>query len=69
MALVASPQKGVSIEIVLDDVAGQIIGNCSIPDTGGFQSWETASCAITKTTGIHNVILRFRIFGRRPATY
>lgn len=59
MALVASPQKGVSIEIVLDDVAGQIIGNCSIPDTGGFQSWETASCAITKTTGIHNVILRF----------
>ncbi len=58
-ALVASPQDGAIIEIVLDDVAGQIIGNCSIPVTGGFGSWETASCTITKTTGIHNVILRF----------
>lgn len=58
-AKVASKAKGGSIEIVLDNVAGESVGSCAIPDTGGWDSWLTVSCAINKVTGIHNVFLRF----------
>jgi hypothetical protein len=56
---VASTIKGSSIEIVLDNVAGEAVGNCIIPDTKGGDSWITASSTITKITGVHDVILRF----------
>lgn len=54
-----STVKGSSIEIVLDNVAGEAVGNCVIPNTKGEDSWVTASSAITKITGVHDVILRF----------
>lgn len=58
-AKVASNLKGSSIEIVLDNVAGESVGNCNVPFTGGAESWVSASCTITKITGVHDVILRF----------
>jgi hypothetical protein len=59
VATVASTRKGSSIEVVLDNVAGEAVGNCSVPTTGGVEAWAPASCPITKTTGVHDVILRF----------
>jgi len=59
LANVASLRKGSSIEIVLDNVAGEAVGNCSVPTTGGAEVWTPASCPITKVTGVHDVILRF----------
>lgn len=56
---VASPQNGATIEIMLDNVAGEVIGNCTIPNTGSYTNWETASCQLEKTTGVHDLILRF----------
>jgi len=55
----ASPFSDSSIEIVLDNVAGELIGTCRIDNTGDFQKWSVMSCPITKTTGVHDVILRF----------
>ncbi|MCB2408921.1 carbohydrate-binding protein [Hymenobacter lucidus] len=59
VAQVASIRKGSTIEIVLDNVAGEAVGNCSIPTTAGAEVWTTASCRLTKITGVHDVILRF----------
>lgn len=59
LAKVASTLKGSSIEIVLDNVAGEAVGNCLIPNTKGDDSWVTVSSTITKITGTHDVILRF----------
>lgn len=59
LANVASLRKGSSIEIVLDNVAGEAVGNCAVPTTGGAEVWAPASCPITKVTGVHDVILRF----------
>ena len=58
-ANVASDLKGSSIEVVLDNVAGEPVGACLVPNTGGADLWLTASCALTKITGIHDLILRF----------
>jgi Predicted bile acid beta-glucosidase len=58
-AKVASPLSGTAIEIVLDDVAGELIGTCPVNKTGDFQTWSTMSCPISKTKGVHDVILRF----------
>lgn len=59
LAQVASVRKGSSIEIVLDNVAGEAVGNCAVPTTGGPEAWAATSCSITKVTGVHDVILRF----------
>lgn len=59
LATVASVRKGSSIEVVLDNVAGEAIGNCTVPTTGGAEMWAPTSCSITKVTGVHDVILRF----------
>lgn len=55
----ASALDGVIIEIVLDDPAGEVIGNCSIKNTGTFDNYATNRCEIAPVKGIHNLILRF----------
>ncbi len=59
IANISSTVEGSRIEIVLDSVGGEVIGSCSIPNTGGDQIWKMVSCPIAKTTGKHNVILKF----------
>lgn len=59
IANVASTSNGSSIEILLDNVAGETIGNCVIDNTGSLSAWKKMSCTIMKTTGVHDVILRF----------
>ena len=58
-AKIASVLKGSTIEIVLDNVAGEVVGSCITPNTGGMDSWQTVSCSISKITGIHDIVLRF----------
>lgn len=50
--------EGATIDIVLDSVSGESIGACEISVTEG-TTWEEVSCLVKKTTGIHDVILRF----------
>lgn len=59
IAKVASTVDGARIEVVLDSVSGDIVGTCPVPNTGGDQTWRLVTCPITKTTGTHNVILKF----------
>lgn len=56
---VASSEGGSTIEIMLDNVAGYVIGNCTVSDTGSFEDWKTISCSVDKVTGVHDLILRF----------
>ncbi|MDF2935361.1 MAG: carbohydrate-binding protein [Paenibacillaceae bacterium] len=59
IAKAASSVEGSRMEIVLDSVGGQIIGECAVPHTGGAEQWKTVTCPIARTTGTHHVILKF----------
>jgi arabinoxylan arabinofuranohydrolase len=56
-ARVASAGNGGDIQVLLDSPTGTKIGDCSVPLTGDWQTWTTVSCAITATTGSHNIYL------------
>jgi len=56
---VASDTDGGTIEIVLDDVNNSPIGSLNVGNTGGWQSWQTASTQIDTVTGLHDLFLRF----------
>jgi uncharacterized protein (TIGR03790 family) len=58
-ARVASAGAGGTIQIHLDSAAGQLIGTCAVPVTGGWQNWVTQTCALTGANGIHDVYLVF----------
>ena len=47
-------------QIRIDSPSGQVIGTCSAPPTGGWQTWTTVSCPlISGLSGVHNVYLTF----------
>ncbi|MBN1182170.1 MAG: glycoside hydrolase family 3 C-terminal domain-containing protein [Bacteroidales bacterium] len=56
---VASNSSGGNIEVVLDNSSGQSLGTFAVPETGGWQNWTTLAVDIPKTTGVHNVYLKF----------
>jgi hypothetical protein len=56
-ARVASAGSGGNIEIRLDSATGTLIGTCSVPVTGNWQTWTTQTCSITATSGTHNIYL------------
>jgi arabinoxylan arabinofuranohydrolase len=58
-ASVASEQSDSAIEIRLNDVAGQLVGTCSVPATGGWQTWSTTSCAVDGAEGVHDLFFVF----------
>ncbi|MNO28881.1 Arabinoxylan arabinofuranohydrolase precursor [compost metagenome] len=57
-AKVSGVARHSKIEIVLDSVGGEVIGTCPVPQTGD-GIWQYVSCPIARTTGTHNVILKF----------
>ena len=57
---VASATQGGTIELHLDSVDGPVIGECPISPTGGWQTWQQASCSISGTEGVHDLYLVFR---------
>jgi len=56
---------GGTIEVRLDSPEGRLIGTCEVGRTGGWQDWQTVSCPVEKTTGIHAVYLVFKGRGGR----
>jgi beta-glucanase (GH16 family) len=58
-ARVASANSGGSIEIHLDSLTGTLVGTCVVSGTGGWQTWVTKSCSISKVSGSHSVYLKF----------
>ncbi len=56
---VASNTSGGNLEVRLDSLTAKPLVVASVKGTGGWQAWVTVSSVIPKTTGIHNVYLRF----------
>jgi hypothetical protein len=58
-ARVASATSGGRIEVRLDNVNGPLAGTCTVPGTGGWQTWTTVSCPVNRPAGTHDLYLRF----------
>ncbi len=58
-ARVASAGSGGAIQVRLDSATGTLIGSCTVPVTGGWQTWTTTTCSLKGASGIHNVYLVF----------
>lgn len=60
-ASVASPNSGGTIEIRLGDAKGTVIGQVSVPNTGGWQNWTTVSCKLNSTVnGTQKITLVYK---------
>lgn len=58
-ARVADFSDHADLKIILDSINGPVIGTLHIVSTGKQQDWETQSCPITPTSGMHDVFLKF----------
>ncbi|MFC7483994.1 family 43 glycosylhydrolase [Luedemannella flava] len=58
-ARVASAASGGRIELRLDSTSGTVVGTCTVPGTGGWQTWTNAGCSVSGATGTHDLYLRF----------
>lgn len=56
----ASETTGGIIEIRLDTPDGELLGTCSVPNTGGWQSWRSFTAKIKPVSGIKTLCLVFR---------
>ena len=56
-ARVASLADGGDVEMRLDGPEGELIGAVHVPHTGGWQLWETVSCAVSPCNGVHALYL------------
>ncbi|MCM0638987.1 family 43 glycosylhydrolase [Cellulomonas wangsupingiae] len=56
---VASAGSGGRIEVRLDSASGPVVGTCTVPVTGGWQTWATVSCPVSGATGTRDLVLRF----------
>jgi len=59
-ARVASAGSGGTIELRLDSNTGKLIGTCTVPVTGGWQTWITKSCSVSGATGTHDLYMMFK---------
>ena len=58
-ARVASAGSGGNIEVHLDSPSGTLLGTCTVPVTGDWQTWATETCSLSGASGTHNVYLVF----------
>lgn len=58
-ARVASATTGGSIELRLGSTTGTLIGTCSVPSTGGTQTWSNTTCNVSGATGVKDLYLKF----------
>jgi len=56
----ASATQGGTIEIHLGAPDGQLLGTCTVPNTGGWQAWSSFKAKIEPTSGIKTLSLTFR---------
>ena len=57
---VAASSGGNQIEVRTDAPDGTLIATLDVPETGGWQNWETIHADLTKTTGKHDLYLVFK---------
>lgn len=57
---VASATKGGIIELRLDSPQGKLLGECTVPGTGGWQAWKTVKVDIVPTSGRKTLCLLFK---------
>jgi len=55
----ASGGAGGAVEFHLDSATGPLIATVTLPVTGGWQSWQTVSGAVSGATGIHDLYIVF----------
>nr|WP_169732007.1 family 43 glycosylhydrolase [Glycomyces arizonensis] len=55
----ASDGAGGTIELRLDGPSGALVGTCDVPNTGGWQTWQTVSCPVSGAAGEHDLYLKF----------
>ncbi|MFD0661950.1 family 43 glycosylhydrolase [Thermocatellispora tengchongensis] len=58
-ARVASATGGGRIELRLGGVNGTLVGTCTVPGTGGWQTWTTVTCPVTGATGTHDLYFKY----------
>ena len=57
----ASATRGGIIEIRLNAPDGELIGLCSVPNTGGWQTWSSFDAKIKAVSGIQTICLVFKV--------
>ncbi|MEQ4724861.1 family 43 glycosylhydrolase [Nonomuraea sp. B19D2] len=58
-ARVASATSGGRIELRLDGANGTLAGTCTVPVTGGWQTWTTVTCPVNGTTGTRDLYFKY----------
>ncbi|AEV83903.1 glycoside hydrolase [Actinoplanes sp. SE50] len=58
-ARVASATSGGRLELRLGSATGAVVGTCTVPGTGGWQTWTTVTCPVSGATGTPDLYLRF----------
>jgi arabinoxylan arabinofuranohydrolase len=51
--------RGGKIELRLGSETGKVVGTCTVPSTGGWQTWRTIECPVSGATGTSDLFLRF----------
>ena len=57
---VASASQGGLIEVRLDSPQGSLLAECTVPSTGGWQSWRSIKTTILPTSGRKTICLIFK---------
>jgi O-glycosyl hydrolase len=57
MVRVASGGSGGTVEFHLDSATGTLLGTATLSVTGGYQTWQTVTQAVTSATGVHDVYM------------
>ena len=58
MRLAVDPAyAGKTIEVRLDSTGGPLVGSITVPNTGGWTTFQTFTFPIQATKGVHNVVL------------
>jgi glucosylceramidase len=55
----ASQSGGATATFYLDSPSGTPIATVTLPSTGGWQNWQTASASVTGASGVHDVYVVF----------
>ncbi|MFI9816355.1 glycoside hydrolase family 43 protein [Saccharothrix variisporea] len=58
-ARVASTVSGGTVEVRTGSQNGTVAGRCTVPNTGGWQTWTTVSCSVSGLTGTQDLYFRF----------
>ncbi|RCX14833.1 beta-xylosidase [Anaerobacterium chartisolvens] len=58
-ARASSATSGGKIELRLDSITGPVVGTCTVPGTGDWQTWADVKCDISGASGEHDLYLKY----------